>query len=127
MIIDVEEARDYFLDSSQQIQGITPETLPESGVEYWANEGVCGMFHLAPWPRVWMAHYAVKVEAWGKTVAPAKRILAEFWGSRQVDRIIGWTPETNRAALFLSRRLGFKIEGAIHLPNGKIIMQGWSL
>jgi len=125
MQITVDQAREYFRDPSQQIHGNTPDELPVQGVEYWSEGDVCGIFHLAPWPRVWMAHYAVKPSAWGHTVMPARKILKDFWETGRTDKIIGWTPKGNRAALSLSRRIGFTKEGEMHLPDKTIIMQGW--
>lgn len=126
MRITVDEAREYLADKSQQIYDAKPEILPEVGVEYYADGPVCGMFHPAFWPGVWMAHYAVKPKEWGHLVTPAKRVLNEFWDTERPQRIIGWTPEGNRAALAFSKRLGFVVDGEMNLPSGKIIMQGWA-
>lgn len=126
MKITVDQARTYLAHPSQQIYNSKPEVLPETGVEYYAVGPVCGMFHRAAWPGVWMAHYAVKPDKWGHLVPPAKRVLSEFWDTERPDRIIGWTPKENRAALAFSKRLGFVIDGEMNLPSGKIIMQGWA-
>ena len=105
---------------------ITPETLPDNPLfQYWADSGVCGVFHPGNWPGVWMAHYGVKPEAWGKTKAPALRILRAFWGAEKPELIIGWTKESNRAALAFARRLGFQVHGEMDLPSGKVIEQSW--
>ena len=126
MKITVDEARAYLAHPSQQIYDARPEVLPEDGVEYYAAGPVCGMFHRFGWNGVWMAHYAVKPEGWGRLVAPANEILNEFWDAERPERIIGWTPGENRAALAFSKRLGFVIDGQLDLPSGKIIMQGWA-
>lgn len=123
--ISVDEAREYFADrSQQQASRITPETLPDEGFEYWADEGVCGAFHKAPWQGVWMAHYGVKPEQWGRTTEPARRILRAFWAHHQPERIVGWTLESNRAALAFARRIGFEIDGRMDLVE-PVVMQGW--
>jgi RimJ/RimL family protein N-acetyltransferase len=125
--IGVDEARAFFADRTQQVASmITPDQLPADGVEYWADEGVCGAFHLAPWPGVWMAHYGVKPSQWGKTIPPARRILYAFWKAKQPDRIVGWTLESNRAAISFARRLGFVVDGRLDLKE-PVIMQGWSV
>lgn len=105
---------------------ITPETLPDDpAFEYWACEGVCGVFHRVAWPGVWMAHYGVKPATWGNTRQPALRILRAFWGSVQPGLIIGWTRADNRAALAFAKRLGFRVHGEMDLPDGKVIEQSW--
>ncbi len=123
--ISVNDAMEYFRHPSQQIEGITPEKLPKTGVEYLANGPVCGAFNLGPWPDVWMGHYAVKPEGWGRAVVPALKILNVFWREKMPARIIGWTPESNRAALAFAKRLGFEIDGEMNLGNRVIVMQGW--
>lgn len=127
--ISVDEARDYFAHPSQQkAASITPETLPEGdGYQYWAVDGVCGVFHRAPWPDVWMAHYGVTPAAWGKTRKPASQILHSFWAAETPELIIGWTLESNRAALAFAKRIGFRIHGEMNLPSGKVIEQSWRI
>lgn len=123
----MDEAREYFRHHSQQkASGITPESLPErEDVQYWALDGVCGVFNRAHWPGVWMAHYGVKPEAWGKTRKPAVELLNMFWASEKPELIIGWTAESNRAALAFARRIGFRVHGEMNLPTGKVIEQSW--
>lgn len=124
--ISVDEARAFFAHKSQQIMGITPETLPADGVEYWACGPVCGVFNFGLWPGVWMGHYAVKPASWGNLTDSARMILVAFWDAKQATRIIGWTDSKNRAALAFSRRLGFVVDGEMPTKEGKIIMQGWT-
>ncbi|MFV1484522.1 MULTISPECIES: GNAT family N-acetyltransferase [unclassified Phaeobacter] len=122
--ISVDQARQYFQHRSQQrASGITPDELPDEPFQYWACEGVCGAFHPDHWPGVWMAHYAVKPEHWGRTIGPAKSILQAFWASERPSLIIGWTAESNRAALSFSRRLGFREIGKMALDSGNVIMK----
>ena len=105
---------------------ITPEGLSgDPAFQYWADGGVCGIFHRGLWPGVWMGHFGVKVCAWGKTVEPAKRILRDFWESEHPDLIIGWTSSENRAGLAFTRRLGFRVHGEMRMPAGKVIEQNW--
>lgn len=126
MKITVDEARAFFAHGSQQkASSITPDDLPADGVEYWACDGVCGLFHLSHWPGVWMAHYGVKPEAWGRTKEPALRVLSAFWAAKQPELIIGWTAETNRAAIAFARRLGFTQYGRMDLPSGSVVCQQW--
>lgn len=126
MRITVDEARDYFSHPSQQKGSkITPDALPDEGVIYMAAGGVCGAFHDAHWPGVVMAHYGVKPEVWGRTTGPAREILAAFAAEYQPQAIIGWTDDSNRAALAFARRLGFREYGRLHLPSGTVVMQEW--
>lgn len=111
MRITVDEARPYFAHPSQQTFGVTPETLPDDPFEYWADGPVCGVFHLAPWPGVWMAHHAVKPEGWGHLDKHAEAIMREFSEEKQPVAIIGWTDKRNRAALAFARRIGFREGG----------------
>lgn len=128
MRISVNEARQYWAHHSQQEKSfIHPDELPDDeAFQYWALDGVCGVFHGAMWPGVWMAHYGVMPEVWGKATRPAKAILSAFWGEENPELIIGWTDETNRAALAFARRIGFKENGRMNLPNGAVIMQEYS-
>ena len=123
MRIPVDAARSYWAHPSQQIMGITPEALPDDGVEYWAEGDVCLGFHRAHWPDVWMVHIAVKPPAWGKTQAPVQRLLAAFWNDKQPLRIIAWVQDSNRSTLALARRCGFADDGAF--PGVRMI--GWRL
>lgn len=122
MKITRDEAREYFLHPSQQLD-ITPDNLPGDPVQYWAEGGVCGVFHPSFWGGVWMAHYAVKPEAWGKAVSPARSVLNAFWQAEKPDLIIGWTDEKNRQALSFAKRLGFREIGTMH--NG-VVTQEWT-
>jgi hypothetical protein len=124
--IDVETAREYFAHPTQQKGSmVTPERLPEAGVIYAAKGGVCVCFHDAHWPGVAMVHHAVKPEVWGKADAPALEILHWFCGLYKPETIIGWTKESNRAALAFARRLGFEEYGRLELPSGAVIKQRW--
>lgn len=125
MRISVEEAREYFADPSQRPLGIDPADLPAEGFEYWAIGPVCWIFHPAPWPGIWMSHFAVKPEGRGHAVEAAKAIAHEFWAEKKPVRLIGWTPERNRAALAFTRRIGAVRDGVMPTPTGNIIMQGW--
>lgn len=127
MRISVDEARGYFAHRTQQEKaGIAPEQLPDEGFHYYAQDGVCGVFHRIQWPNVWMAHYGVYPSAWGRTTRPALAILSEFWDAEKPALIVGWTDEANRAALSFARRIGFKEHGRMVLPDQTVIMQGWS-
>lgn len=124
--VSADEARKYLAHWTQQKGAeATPDQLTDEGFEYWAQEGVCGIFHLAPWPDVWMAHYAVLPEAWGKTTTPAKSILNAFWQHHQPQAIVGWTKQSNRAALSFARRVGFVEHGRLEMPSGTVIQQNW--
>lgn len=125
MRITVDEAREYFAHPSQQVYGITPDTLPDEPFEYWADGPVCGVAHLAPFPNVWMVHIACKPEGWGKATGHTRKLLHEFWNDRKPARIIGWTPAKFRHAVAMNRRLGFVEDGRLPLPDGDVIMFGW--
>ena len=126
MRITVDEARGFFEHASQQIEGLTPDILPGEGFEYYAKGPLCVAFHLSPWPDVWFCHYGVKPEGWGGLVAPAQEILAYFFELKGASRIIGWTPEDNRAACAFAKRVGFSEDGKLKAKSRNIIMQGWT-
>lgn len=126
MKISVDEARAYFDHETQRRASmITPEKLPEHGVVYYATGGVCGCFHDAHWPGVVMAHYGVLPKAWGHTVPAGRAILRQFSADYDPQAIIGWTDESNRAALAYARRLGFEEYGRLELESGTVIKQRW--
>lgn len=126
MKITVHEARAFFAHPSQLIQGLTsPDDLPEDGLTYYANGPICGAFHPMPWPGVWMAHYGVKPEGWGRLIQPAREILTRFAADHDAYRVVGWTLASNRAACAFARRLGFTEDGRMPSPDGEIIMTGW--
>lgn len=127
MKITADEAREYLLHPTQQVYGLTPEKLPEFGVEYYADGPLCGMFHASHWPGVWQFHIGAKPEGWGHLVAPARRILRTFWDEQNPVRVTAWIEERNRLTLALARRVGFRIDGKLPLPGGAIIMNGWTI
>ena len=127
MRITVAAARAYFAHPSQQVFGITPDSLPDEPFEYWADGPICGVFHLAPFPNVWMLHFAAKPEGFGHLVEPSKRVLREFWNEKKPERIVGWTPARFSGAVALTRRVGFVEDGRLPLPSGEVIMSGWRL
>lgn len=92
--------------------------------EYRAESGVCGAFHPAFWPGVWMGHIGVMPQAWGQIEAPARRIMTGFFEEQEATRIIGWVKENNRAMLALCRRLGFETDGQLPLPE-PVVLLGW--
>ena len=126
MRISVDQAREYFAHPSQQLFGITPDTLPDDPFEYWASGPVCAIAHLAPHPGIWMAHIAVKPDGWGSAVPYAQWLLDEFWEEKKPERIIGWTPSRLRAAIAFARRVGFVEDGRMPMLNGELIMSGWA-
>jgi RimJ/RimL family protein N-acetyltransferase len=121
------EAKAFFAHSTQLRASMmeSADELPEAGVEYWADGPICGIFHPAFWPGVWMLHYGAKPEGWGHLVQPSRRILLAFWDHHQPQRIIGWTDASNRAALALTKRVGFQEDGRMKLDRREIVMTGW--
>ena len=124
MRITVDEAREYFSHPSQRRFGLDPKDLPE-GLEYWARGNVCGVFHAAFWPGVWMGHFGVKREGLGEYVDDARCVLDEFSQTLRPARVIGWIEEGNRAAIAFVRRIGFSEDGSMDLPGGGVVMFGW--
>lgn len=125
MRITVEKAREFFTHPSQQLYGVMPDNLPDEGFEYWADGPVCGVAHQAPYPGVWMVHIACKPEGRGNAEKHTRNLLNEFWNDKKPDRLIGWTPARFRHAVALNRRLGFKEDGRLPMPDGDVIMFGW--
>lgn len=125
MRITVDEAREYFAHPSQQVYGITPDTLPDEPFEYWASGPLCGCAHPAPYRDVWMVHFAAKPEGMGQLIPHARALMHEFWDAKKPARLIGWTPVRFRAALAFVRRVGFVEDGILPLPDGEVVMSGW--
>lgn len=108
--------------------GTHPDTLPDGDeFQYWACGPICGVFHRALWPGVWMAHHGCKPAGWGEAAKHACAGLAAFWAAENPERIIGWTERRNRAALAFARRVGFVEDGIMPLPTGDVVLQGWRL
>lgn len=123
--IDAETARPYFSHASQRRGGLDPADLHDNGLTYYARDGVCLAFHRVYWPDVWMGHFGVMPEAWGRVADVARGLLVEFWMDHAPKRVIGWTPQRNRAALAMVHRVGFVKDGEMNV-DGKIIeMSGW--
>lgn len=127
MRITVDQAREYFMDPSQHLFGITPDNLPDDPVQYWAHEDLCGVFHPAPWPDVWMGHYAMKPSGRGRSDETARYILTQFWQSERPSRIVGWTDASNKRALAFAKRIGFTVDGTMPTEKGDVVMTGWRL
>ena len=126
MKIGVGEARKYFEHPSQHVEGTRPDILPAEGVHYYANGPICGLFHLMHDPGIYMAHYGVMPEGWGRLTFPARTVLAYAFDDLGAERFVGWTDEKNRAALAFAKRIGFKRDGVLPLRDKTIIMQGWT-
>lgn len=122
MKITAAEARAYFAHPSQQVLGATPETVPDEGLEYWADGPVCLIFHETAHPDVWMVHLAVKPDGWGHLVEPTRRLLAEFWQAKQPRHIAAWIEEHRTAAIAFARKVGLTEDG--RFPG--TVMLGWS-
>lgn len=124
--ISAAEARPYFDHPTQRHAGmIDPADLHDNGIEYWANGPMCAAFHAAQWPGVLMAHHGCKPKAWGSAAILARELLLHVWGEKSPDLIIGWTKESNRAAVAMARRAGFVVDGKLNLPDGAVLMQSW--
>lgn len=126
MRASVDVAREYFAHPSQQLHGLDPAKLPAEGFLYYAEGPICGAFHQMPWPGLWMAHYGVKPEGWGRLVKPARSVLNQFVADTGAFRVLGWTLASNRAACAFARRIGFAEDGRMPSPDGEIIMTGWT-
>jgi len=119
-----EQAKEYFADASQRTSGLSVDDLTDVGFHYYADGMVCGVAHYGMHPDVWMMHYAVKPEGKGRYDKRIVRLLAEAWDDLGAKLIIGWTPEHNRLALALARRVGFRVTGYLDLAE-RVVMQEW--
>lgn len=124
MKLTAEDAREYFTHPSQRLHGLDPAHLTDV-FTYYADGPICGVFHPMPWPGIWMVHYGVKPEGWGRLIEPAKRALAEFAADVKPFRVVGWTPVSNRLACAFTRRVGFIEDGRMPSPDGELLMTGW--
>ena len=124
--LTLSEAREFFRHPSQQLYGITPDTLPREGFEYWAAGPVCIAFCRSMWPGVWSVHIGVKPEAWGRFVPFARRVLEGFAAVTDVRRYVAWLPASNRQAISAAKRCGAKEDGRMPLKDETIVMLGMS-
>ncbi len=123
MRIGVDEARGYFAHPSQRNASVLdPADLHEDGLLYYADGGVCLIFHRVYWPGVWMVHLGANPAAWGRLDGAVLRLLREFSAQHEPTRIVAWVSDKNRAVLALSRRLGFQQDG--QFPGVELI--GWT-
>jgi len=122
--ITAKEAMAFFQDKSQRIGGLDPENLHDDGLLFYASGPVCGIAHYGFEEGVWMVHYGVKREGLGKYDGHMLSILKEHWNAVKAKLIIGWTPESNKLALSIAKRIGFKVVGYLDLDD-RIVMQEW--
>lgn len=76
-------------------------------------------FGLFEWtePDIYIGHYFFNVH--GKdAIDLAERMLDKMFSEHKAKVIHGMTPKNNKAALWITRRLGFKSLGDIELPQG---------
>ena len=124
MRIDAERAKEYFKDPSQRIGGLDPDAFHDDGLLFYASGPVCVIAHYGFEPDVFMVHYGVKPEGLGKYDTHMESLLVELWEDQKAALIIGWTPESNRKALAIAKRVGFKVTGYLDLKD-RIVMQEW--
>lgn len=124
-MVTVDQAREFFMDKSQQLMGITPDALPDEGMVYYADDRMCLAFHRAPYPDVWMVHVAAKPVFWGRLDGSGRYLLNLFWNAFDPQRIVAWTPVRFRHAIALAKRCGFVDDGRMSLPDGDVAMMGW--
>lgn len=124
MKINAKQAQEYFKDPSQRLGGLDPKDFHDDGLIFYADGPVCGVAHYGFERGVWMMHYGVKPEGRGRYDKHMLSILNEFWDAVDAKLIIGWTPESNRKALAIAKRLGFTITGYLDLED-RIVMQEW--
>lgn len=125
MKITASEAEAFFAHPSQRKGAMLDGPLPE-GLDYFACEGVCGVFHWGHWPGVLMAHVGAKPEAWGRSTSPSLSILREAWAHFEPERIVAFVKEGNRATCRFAERLGFQPDGRIPLAE-PVMIYGWRL
>lgn len=118
------EAAPFFAHPSQRKAAMLDDGPLPDFCEYRASGGVCGAFHPAFWPGVWMGHIGVLPQAWGQVDEAAARIVADFAAEQNAARIVGWVKESNRAMLAMCRRIGFEIDGRLPLDE-PVAMLGW--
>lgn len=126
MRICVEEAREFFAHPSQRIHGITPESLPDDGFQYWSRGYLCLAVHPAMFPGVWGAHIAAKPQGWGKMDDDGKALLNEIWDALRPLRLVGWVETWRRSVIAFALRCGWIEDGRFRAGSEEIVMIGWS-
>lgn len=122
----MDEARPFFAHRSQRIHGITPETLPDEGFQYWAQGNLCLCVHPAMFPGVWGAHVAAMPQGWGSLDAELVAVQREIWRALEPVRLVGWVETWRRPVLALARRCGWVEDGRFAAKDTEIVMIGWS-
>lgn len=125
MRITADAAREYFSHPTQIRKGGDPANLP-AWAAYYAERGVCLLFHPMPSDGLWMVHIGVIPSAWGSVTGPARELMAEAWADLKMQRIVAWAPDTNRAVAALCKRIGFEIDGRLPLAR-PLTLYGWRL
>lgn len=107
---------------SMRVKGLN---LPSVGVLYIATGGVLGMVHAGQYPGVYIVHHAVKREAFGHAVEPARRLLKWAWDEIMPALFMGYTPERNRLAVRFAERIGMRRIGRLDLGDETVLLTGW--
>ena len=116
MKITATEAKPFFEHKSQRAR-FAPDDLHDNGLLFYADGPVCGVGHYGFESGVWMVHYGMKREGLGRYDKHIMNVLNEFWDDVDAKLIIGWTPESNRLALAIAKRAGFRITGFLDLED----------
>lgn len=123
MRITASEAEAFFAHPTQRKGAMLSGPLPDAA-EYYACGDVCGVFHWGHWPGVMMAHVGVKPQAWGRTIDPAKAILAAAWQDHDPERMVAFIKQRNRATCKFAERIGFEPDGRLPLAD-PVMIYGW--
>lgn len=97
---------------------------PDPAHMFIINEGKTGLVRIEPLNGVTcMVHIATLPEMRGQTVAFVKECLDWLFENTLFSKVIGMTPECNRAAIVFGKRCGFKVEGKVT----KSFLKNWKL
>ena len=112
MRVETSVAREHYAHPSQHSHGLTEKDIPE-GLIHYAQGGVCLTFLPVFEPDIYEVHNGVKPEAWGHTIEPTVRNLAEFVRDFRPASVVAPIRTRNRLAIRLARQAGFSPSGVI--------------
>jgi hypothetical protein len=101
----------------RDITGVNPAEYLEDKGNINIVKGVSAGLFVYQYPGVYIGHYLFDDKG-RDALLLAKEMLAEMFHTHAAQTILGITPDYNRPAKFITRRLGFTSQGGIETEDG---------